>query len=74
VSTSRTWVPVTVTLRYKPVSPAPPPLSGAIGMGTLTGETGRTRTVVMGAAPSQAAGRVRGIVAAVGVGIVGMVV
>lgn len=73
-STSRTWVPQTITLRYKPTVVAPPPGKGEIGMGTLTGKTGVTRTVVLGAAPAQTVGVVRGIVAAVGVGIVGMVV
>jgi len=73
-STSRTWVPRTITLRYKPAKLAPLPGSGEIGLGTLTGETGKTKTVVMGAAPSQGPGWKRGVVAAVGVGIVGMVV
>jgi hypothetical protein len=42
-------------------------------MGTLTGKTGQTRTIVMGAAPTQGAGWIKGVAAAVGVGVVGMV-
>lgn len=73
-STSRTWLPVTITLRYKPTTTYPTPGKGKIGMGTLTGETGKTVTIVLGAAASQTAGVVRGVVAALGVGLVGMVV
>ncbi|KAF2826001.1 hypothetical protein CC86DRAFT_248340, partial [Ophiobolus disseminans] len=73
-STSRTWVPKTITLRFKPMSVAAPPGSGEIGMGTLTGETGKTKTIYVGAAPSQAPGWVHGFAAVVGVGVVGMAV
>jgi hypothetical protein len=43
-------------------------------MGSLTGKTGQTQTIVMGAAPTQGAVWVKGVAAAVGVGVVGMLV
>lgn len=43
-------------------------------MGTLTGEAGKTKTIVAGAAPTQAVGWMKGVAAAVGVGVVGVVV
>ncbi|KAF2264762.1 hypothetical protein CC78DRAFT_580002 [Lojkania enalia] len=64
----RTWVPVTVTVTFAAVpDQAPQPGKGEIGMGTLTGVTGRTRTVVLGAAPSM--GWSWGRVVAVGMGV-----
>ncbi|KAF1837803.1 hypothetical protein BDW02DRAFT_645155 [Decorospora gaudefroyi] len=73
--TYSTWWPHTVSLDFKPAEPqAPLPGKGAIGMGTLTGKTGVTKTVAMGAAPTQGSGWMRGVVAAVGVGIAGVVV
>ncbi|KAH7083670.1 hypothetical protein FB567DRAFT_550710 [Paraphoma chrysanthemicola] len=73
--TSQTWVPKTITFHFAPIEIyVPPPGRGSIGMGTLTGETGKTQTIIIGAAPSQAAQLIRGIAAAVGVGIAGMVV
>lgn len=72
--TSQTWVPKTISFHFKPyMTQAPLPGKGEIGMGTLTGEPGQTKTVAMGAAPTQAAGW-RGVAAAVGVGVVGMMV
>lgn len=74
-STSKTWVPITITMRYDgPGTSYGPPGKGAVGMGTLTGEAGKTQTVVMGAAASQVPAWKRGVVAAMGVGMVGMVV
>lgn len=73
--TYSTWVPYTVSLDFKPSKIHPPlPGKGEIGMGTLTGNTGHTQTVVVGAAPTQGAVWVRGIAAAVGAGIAGIVV
>jgi hypothetical protein len=72
-STSRTWVPKTVTFHFPEISPAPRPGKGEIGLGTLTGNSRKTQTVALGAAPSQTAG-LMGIAAAIGVGIVGMAV
>lgn len=64
-STSRTWVPKTVTLHFPSNSPAPRPGKGEIGMGTLAlGDVGQTEVVVVGAAPTQGLGW------GVGVGIV----
>ncbi|KAH4989758.1 hypothetical protein HBI76_073280 [Parastagonospora nodorum] len=72
--TYSTWTPTVITVIHKTPAPAPPLWHGEIGMGSLTGETGITQTVFLGAAPSQAAGWARGIVAAVGVGFAGIVV
>ncbi|ORY19562.1 hypothetical protein BCR34DRAFT_582260 [Clohesyomyces aquaticus] len=70
----KTWVPVTVAVTFVAVpSQAPQPGEGVIGMGTLTGQTGITKTVQEGAAPTMGAGWMR-IGAAVGVGIAGLVV
>lgn len=43
-------------------------------MGSITGKTGQTQTVDMGAAPTHAAAWAKGVAAAIGVGIAGMVV
>jgi hypothetical protein len=72
-STYTTWVPKTIILHFKTMSPAPLPGKGEIGMGTLTGKPER-QTVVMGAAPTHGPDWVRGVVAAVGVGVAGLVV
>lgn len=72
-STYTTWVPKTIILHFKTMSPAPPPGKGEIGMGTLTGKPER-QTVFMGAAPTHGPDWVRGVVAAVGVGVAGLVV
>lgn len=72
--TSQTWVPVTVSFRFTVEATAAGPGKGQIGMGTLTGDTGKTKTFVLGAAPTQTAAWARGVVAAVGVGLAGLVV
>jgi hypothetical protein len=73
-STSRTWVPKTITLHFHSMSPAPAPGQGEIGLGTLTGSAGQTQTIVMGAAPTKSPSWVKGAVAAAGAGIVGMMI
>jgi hypothetical protein len=72
--TYSTWTPTVITVIHKTPAPAPPIWQGEIGMGSLTGETGKTQTVYMGAAPSQVAGWAKGVIAAVGAGIAGIVV
>jgi hypothetical protein len=73
--TSQTWVPRTLLFHFEPMSPAPQPGEGVIGMGTLTGKPGQTKTFYMlAAAPTPTAVWLRGVVAAVGAGAVGMVV
>ena len=75
MGTVQTWVPKTITFHFEPVmSQAPLPGKGEIGMGTLTGVPGKTKTIVVGAAPTHAAGWMRGVAAAVGVGIVGVMI
>lgn len=70
-----TWVPKTITIKYDTAqSRAPEPGKGVIGMGTLTGEVGKTKTVVMGAAQTVGGGWYMGVVVAAGVGFVGLVV
>ncbi|KAH8725858.1 hypothetical protein GQ44DRAFT_615058, partial [Phaeosphaeriaceae sp. PMI808] len=71
--TSQTWVPKTIVYHYEPMPTAPSPGRGEIGMGTLTGDTGKTQTV-MGVAPVHTARLIHGVAAAVGVGIAGLVV
>lgn len=72
--TSQTWIPKTITFQFRPwPTQAPLPGKGEIGMGTLTDEPGKTKTILVGAAPTQAAGWIRGVVAAMGVGVVGIV-
>ncbi|KAH6875961.1 hypothetical protein BKA58DRAFT_437916 [Alternaria rosae] len=73
--TYSTWWPYTISLDFKPVqTQAPLPGVGSIGMGTLTGKTGVTRTVVVNAAPTQGVGWAKGFAAAVGIGMAGMAV
>ncbi|KAL5120037.1 hypothetical protein ACEQ8H_002135 [Pleosporales sp. CAS-2024a] len=71
--TYSTWTPTVITVIHKDPSSAPSLLHGSIGM-SWTGATGQTQTVYEGAAPLDAAGWARGVVAAVGLGVVGMVV
>ena len=79
--TSRTWVPRTITLHFKPhITQAPLPGQGEIGMGTLSGKTGNTQTVVVlaGGAPGRAVGWMGGVVGlglgwGMGFGLVGLV-
>ncbi|XP_014553159.1 hypothetical protein COCVIDRAFT_29604 [Bipolaris victoriae FI3] len=74
--TYSTWWPHTVSIDFKPQrSVAPAPGRGEIGMGTLTGKTGQTQTVVevvAAAAPTQNPGWVRGVAAMVGLGVMGV--
>ncbi|PSN66042.1 hypothetical protein BS50DRAFT_404749 [Corynespora cassiicola Philippines] len=74
--TSQTWVPVTITFKYPAhMTTEPAPGKGQVGMGTLTGEVGVVRTAAAaGAAATDAPGWKRGFVAAVGVGLAGLVV
>ncbi|CAA9959713.1 hypothetical protein PTMSG1_03122 [Pyrenophora teres f. maculata] len=73
--TLSTWAPYTVSLDFKPSTVhAAFPGKGGIGLGTLTGETGHTQTVVIAAAPTQGAVWIRGVAAAVGVGIAGVMI
>lgn len=67
----QTWVPQTITFDGSGyATQAPSPGIGHIGMGTLKGDFGVTRTVVLGAAPTVGA---PWVVAAAGVvGAVGM--
>ncbi|KAF2439797.1 hypothetical protein P171DRAFT_111651 [Karstenula rhodostoma CBS 690.94] len=72
--TSRTWLPHTITLRNEALSEAaPPPGKGKIGMGTLTGRLGVTRTVIEGAAKTVGPEWKVGAMAVMGIGIAGMV-
>ncbi|KAJ6194814.1 hypothetical protein J3E72DRAFT_403556 [Bipolaris maydis] len=73
--TYSTWWPHTISIDFKPQrSAAPAPGRGEIGMGTLTGKTGQTQTVVevVAAAATQDSGWTKGIAAMVGVGIMGI--
>jgi hypothetical protein len=66
--TSQTWVPRTVTFGGQGyVTQAPSPGKGQVGMGTLKGEAGITKTVVVGAAPTVGFGWVVAAVGVVGV-------
>lgn len=69
------WVPETVTLHFEPMSQAPLPGEGSIGMGTLTGEPGQTQTywTVVTAAATHAVDSKPAVAAAVAVGVVGLV-
>ncbi|KAF2468774.1 uncharacterized protein BDR25DRAFT_315752 [Lindgomyces ingoldianus] len=70
----KTWVPVTATFKFEAVpSQAPGPGKGIVGMGTLTGVVGVTKTVKEGAAPTTGPGW-KGIGAALGMGLAGLVV
>ncbi|KAF2636269.1 hypothetical protein P280DRAFT_483840 [Massarina eburnea CBS 473.64] len=55
---STTWAPRTITLTFKLKgdSALPAPGSGAIGMGTITGQVGVTKTIVKGAAETRGPG------------------
>jgi hypothetical protein len=51
---TQTWVPRTVTFNTPAlITQAPHPGKGEIGMGTLTGQVGVTKTVVAGGAPTR---------------------
>ncbi|KAF2705825.1 hypothetical protein K504DRAFT_387033, partial [Pleomassaria siparia CBS 279.74] len=74
VTTSRTWVPKTITVKFGHAqTPAAEPGKGSIGMGTLKGDVGKTRTVVMGAAATKGPEWYMGGVVAAGVGLLGMI-
>lgn len=72
--TSRTWLPHTFTFHFATRSPDPPPGKGQIGMGTIKGEAGHTKTIMIGAAPTQAVDWVKGVAAVAGAGIFGLMV
>ncbi|KAF1960941.1 hypothetical protein CC80DRAFT_501188 [Byssothecium circinans] len=67
IAGSQTWVPTTATLMFKMMgeTTAPAPGSGVMGMGTLTGKVGITRTIIKGAAETRGVERL-----AVGMGVV----
>lgn len=67
-----TWIPKTITFHFEPMSQAPLPGVGSIGMGTVTGRTGQTQTVwtVVGAAPTYAVVSKQTLAAVVAVGAV----
>lgn len=69
--TSRTWLPHTITIHNEGLSNAPLPGKGEVGMGTLTGKPGVTRTFIKGAAQTLGPDWI-GAVAAVGMGIAGI--
>lgn len=72
--TSRTWLPHTITLyQGAPARTGPLPGKGEIGMGTLTGELGITQTVVQGGAMTAGPEWKMGAVAAVGLGVAGII-
>ncbi|KAH9877760.1 hypothetical protein J1614_002977 [Plenodomus biglobosus] len=73
--TSQTWVPKTMTIHFESRTPGPAPGLGHIGLGTIKGEAGRTKTVFVGAAATQGAVWAGGVAAAaaVGVGVVGFI-
>ncbi|KAF2188951.1 hypothetical protein K469DRAFT_684222 [Zopfia rhizophila CBS 207.26] len=71
---SKTWVPVTATIRFEAVPlQAPQPGKGVVGMGTLTGEVGAVRTIEVGAAGTLGAGW-KGMAVGLGVGAMGALV
>jgi hypothetical protein len=73
--TYSTWWPHTISLDFEPAQThVPLPGVGVIGMGTLTGRTGVTRTVVVNSAPTSGLGWSKGLAAVVGVGMAGIVV
>lgn len=72
--TSQTWVPKTITFHFQAyMTQAPLPGKGEIGMGTLTGVPGQTKTVTAAAAPTQDPALLKGLVA-LGMGVAGMLV
>ncbi|KAF2011268.1 hypothetical protein BU24DRAFT_495485 [Aaosphaeria arxii CBS 175.79] len=75
-TTATTWYPQTVVMLFKATpGQGAAPGSGAIGMGTLTGEVGRTKTVVAGSAATAEVkvwGKAVGVLAGVGLGVVGL--
>ncbi|KAH9871468.1 hypothetical protein IAQ61_005647 [Plenodomus lingam] len=71
--TFSTWVPETWTVHFPSRTPGPAPGKGEIGLGTIEGQAGSTRTIYEGAAPTPAAVWARGVAAAVGMGVLGLV-
>jgi hypothetical protein len=72
--TSRTWLPHTITLHNQAaLETVPAPGKGQIGMGTITGRLGVTQTVIQGSAKTVGPEWKLGAMAAVGIGIAGMV-
>ena len=70
VSTSRTWVPKTLTIHFDHAQTlAPEPGKGVIGLGTIVGELGVTKTVVLGAAPTRTVQWARGAMVVAGLGL-----
>lgn len=71
--TSQTWVPKTITFHFPAyVTQAAQPGMGEVGLGSLTGRTGFTKTVVVGGAARATAASEVGkawAVAAVGAGV-----
>ena len=69
------WVPEIVTFHFEPMSQAPLPGEGSIGMGTLTGEPGQTQTywTVVTEAATHAVDSKPAVAAAMAVGVVGLV-
>ncbi|KAB2108761.1 hypothetical protein AG0111_0g2884 [Alternaria gaisen] len=73
--TYSTWWPHTISLDFEPAQThVPLPGVGVIGMGTLTGRAGVTRTVVVNSAPTSGLSWSKGLAAVVGVGMAGIVV
>lgn len=70
--TYSTWVPRTITFRSNNRTPGPLPGKGEIGMGTLVGEIAKTKTEIMGAAPTRTPSWAKGLVAVVGAGFAGL--
>ncbi|KAF1978773.1 hypothetical protein BU23DRAFT_595339 [Bimuria novae-zelandiae CBS 107.79] len=74
IGTKQTWLPHTVTIHQEALSDAAvPPGRGEIGMGTLTGHPGATKTIIKGAAETKGPEWKVGVMAAMGVGIAGLV-
>jgi hypothetical protein len=72
--TSRTWLPHTITLHNQAaLETGPAPGKGQIGMGTITGRLGVTKTVIQGSAKTVGPEWKIGAMAAVGIGIAGIV-
>ena len=69
------WVPEIVTFHFEPMSQAPLPGEGSIGMGKLTGEPGQTQTywTVVTEAATHAVDSKPAVAAAMAVGVVGLV-
>lgn len=71
---SQTWVPRTITYdfnAYLPQAQGAQPGSGEIGMGTLIGSLGVTKTVTLGSAPTKKVQWALGAVV-IGMGVAGV--